>query len=102
MPDSANHAKLKYQPLNYTENGKLTLDRKETGRIDLWITNATRARWVAAQIGVKDIKLVYAVREEETYLACSPSTAVETIKALTSALASIKKDGSYKKIIEQH
>lgn len=82
--------------------GKLTLDRKETGRIDLWITNATRARWVAAQTGVKDIKLVYAVREEETYLACSPSTAAETIKALTSALASIKKDGSYKKIVEQY
>lgn len=82
--------------------GKLTLDRKETGRIDLWITNATRARSVAAQAGVKDIKQVYLVREDETYLACSPRTAAETIKALTSALASIRKDGTYKKIVERY
>ena len=82
--------------------GKLTLDRKETGRIDLWITNATRARWVAAQAGVKDIMPVYTVREEETYLACSPRTAAETIKALTGALASIKKDGTYKTIVERY
>jgi len=82
--------------------GKLTLDRKELGRIDLWITNASRARLVAAQAGVKDIKPVYAVREDESYLACSPRTAANTIKALTSALESIKKDGTYKKIVERY
>jgi polar amino acid transport system substrate-binding protein len=82
--------------------GKLTLDRKELGRIDLWITNASRARLVAAQAGVKDIKPVYTVREDESYLACSPRTAAETIKALTSALASIKKDGTYKKIVDRY
>ena len=82
--------------------GKLTLDRKETGRIDLWITNGARARLVAAQAGVKDIKPVYTVREDESYLACSPRTAAQTVKALASALASIKKDGTYKKIIERY
>lgn len=82
--------------------GKLTLDRKKTGYIDLWITTTARAKMVAAQAGVKDIKLVYTVRESETFLACSPRTSAETIKALTGALESIKKDGTYKKIIDRY
>jgi len=32
LPDDVNQAKLKNPPLNYTENGKLTLDRKEPAR----------------------------------------------------------------------
>ena len=47
------------------------------------------------QAGVHD-------REDESYLACSPRTAAATIKALTSALASIKKDGTYKKIVDRY
>jgi polar amino acid transport system substrate-binding protein len=81
---------------------KLTLDRKKPGGIDLWISNATSAKWSARQAGVKDIKLVYTVRKEDAYLACSPRTAAETIKALTNALTSIKKDGTYNKIIERY
>jgi polar amino acid transport system substrate-binding protein len=82
--------------------GKLTLDRKAPGRIDLWITNASRAKVVAAQAGVKDIKPVFAVRDDDSYLACSPRTAAATIKALSSALESMKKDGTYNQIVERH
>jgi len=82
--------------------GKLTLDRKAPGRIDLWITNASRAKVVAAQAGVKDIKPVFAVRDDDSYLACSPRTAAATIKALSSALESMKKDGTYQKIIGRY
>lgn len=58
---------------------------------------------MAAQAaGVKGIKPVYTVRGDETYLACSPGAASATIKALTGALASIKKDGTHKKIIERY
>ncbi len=82
--------------------GKLTLDRKAPGRIDLWITNAARAKVVAAQAGVKDIKPVFAVRDDDSYLACSPRTAAATIKALSSALESMKKDGTYNQIVERY
>ena len=82
--------------------GKLTLDRKAPGRIDLWITNAARAKVVAAQAGVKDIKPVFAVRDEDSYLACSPRTAAATIKALSGALESMKKDGTYRKIVDRY
>ena len=82
--------------------GKLTLDRKAPGRIDLWIANASRAKVVAAQAGVKDIKPVFAVRDDDSYLACSPRTAAATVKALASALESMKKDGTYQKIIGRY
>ena len=43
--------------------GKLTLNRKEAQKIDLWITSVASAKRVAAQAKVTDIKLVYMVRE---------------------------------------
>ena len=81
---------------------KLTLNRKETGKIDLWITSAASAKKVAAGAKVSDVKLVYLVREEESYLACSPRTSADTLKALTAALDTMKKDGSYAKIIKAY
>src|SRR5690242_20190763 len=45
--------------------GKLTLDRKATQKIDLWITSTATAKKVAQQAKVGDIKLVYVVREAE-------------------------------------
>lgn len=78
--------------------GKLTLNRKEAQKIDLWITSVATAKQVAARAKVKDIKLVFAVREAESYLACSPRTSAATLKALADALDGMKKDGSYGKI----
>jgi len=82
--------------------GKLTLNRKEAQKIDLWITSAATAKKVAAQAKVTDIKLVYAVREAESYLACSPRTSAATLKALADALEGMKKDGAYAKIIASY
>jgi polar amino acid transport system substrate-binding protein len=81
---------------------KLTLNRKETGKIDLWITSAASAKKVAAGGKVSDVKLVYLVREEESYLACSPRTSADTLKALAAALDAMKKDGAYGKIIKAY
>jgi polar amino acid transport system substrate-binding protein len=81
---------------------KLTLNRKETGKIDLWITSAASAKKVAAGAKVSDVKLVYLVREEESYLACSPRTSADTLKALAAALDAMKKDGAYGKIIKAY
>jgi polar amino acid transport system substrate-binding protein len=77
---------------------KLTLNRKENLKIDLWVTSVATAKKVAQQAKVSDIKLVYVVKESESYLACSPRTQPATLKALQEAADSMKKDGSYEKI----
>ena len=82
--------------------GKLTLNRKEAQRIDLWITSVASAKQTAERAKVPGVKLVYLVREEESYLACSPRTSAETLKALAAALDGMKKDGSYAKIIKAY
>lgn len=81
---------------------KLTLNRKEAQKSDLWITSVASAKRVAAQAKVNDVKLVYVVREAESYLACSPRTLPATLKALADALDSMKKDGSRDKIIKAY
>jgi polar amino acid transport system substrate-binding protein len=80
--------------------GKLTLNRKEGQKIDLWITSVASAKQTAERAKVPGVKLVYLVREEESYLACSPRTSAETLKALAGALDGMKKDGSYDKIVK--
>ena len=81
---------------------KLTLNRKEPLKIDLWVTSVANAKKVAAQSKVTDIKLVLVGREVESYLACSPRTAPATLKALQAAVDSMKKDGSYEKIVKAY
>jgi len=82
---------------------KLTLNRKEAGKIALWVTNLVSAKRVAAAANVKDIKVVLVgQRTVDSYLACSPRTLPATLKALTEALDSMKKDGSYEKIIKSY
>lgn len=81
---------------------KLTLNRKEPLKIDLWVTSVASAKKVAAQAKVTDVKLVLVVNEAESYLACSPRTAPATLKALAAALDSMKKDGSYEKIVKAY
>jgi polar amino acid transport system substrate-binding protein len=81
---------------------KLTLNRKEAQKIDLWITSVASAKQIAARAKVPDVKLVYLAREEDSYLACSPRTSANTLKALAAALDGMKKDGSYAKIIKAY
>jgi len=81
---------------------KLTLNRKELQKVDLWVTSVAMAKKVAAQAKVPDVKLVYVVREAESFLACSPRTLPATLKSLTEALDSMKKDGSYDKIVKAY
>jgi len=82
--------------------GKLTLNRKETAKIDLWITSVASAKQVAERAKVPGVKLVYLAREEESYLACSPRTSAATLEALTGALDRMKKDGAHSKIIKTY
>jgi polar amino acid transport system substrate-binding protein len=77
---------------------KLTLDRKATGKIDLWVTGASVAKETAKRAGVTDIQMVFSVKEEPLYLACSPRTSADVIKKLSAALSEMEKDGTLKKI----
>jgi len=81
---------------------KLTLNRKEAQKIDLWITSVANARKIAAQAKAPAIKLVHVVRSADSYLACSPRTSAATLKALAEALDGMKKDGSYDKIVKRY
>ena len=82
--------------------GKLTLNRKEAQKIDLWITSVASAKQVAEWAKVPGVKLVYLVREEESFLACSPRTSAATLKALAGALDAMRRDGTYAKIIKRY
>ena len=81
---------------------KLLLKKDDPNYVDLWITGYYSARKVAEAAKVKDIKMVYVVREEDLYLACSPRTSKDEVKKLSDALASMVKDGTVKKITEAY
>jgi polar amino acid transport system substrate-binding protein len=81
---------------------KLLLKKDDPNYVDLWITNYYSAKKVAADAKVTDIKLVYVVREEDLYLACSPRTSKDDVKKLSTALEAMVKDGTVKKITETY
>ena len=81
---------------------KLTIDRKQPQRIDLWVTSIAHAKEVAAQAKVPDVKLVLVVRKVDSYLACNPRTSEATLKLLSTALDEIKKDGTFKRIVDRY
>lgn len=81
---------------------KLTLNRKEAQKADLWVTSVATAKKVAAEAKAPPIKLVHVVRSSESWLACSPRTQPATLKALTEALDGMKKDGSFEKIVKRY
>jgi polar amino acid transport system substrate-binding protein len=80
----------------------LTLDRKKPDGVDLWIAGVYAESFIASAANIKDIKMVIKVRNEPLWLACHPSLSDATIKALSDALASMQKDGAYKKILASY
>ncbi|MEI6301737.1 MAG: transporter substrate-binding domain-containing protein [Betaproteobacteria bacterium] len=81
---------------------RLLLKKDDPNYVDLWITNFYSAKKVAADANVKDIKMVFVVREQDLYLACSPRTSKEDVKKLADALAAMVKDGAVKKIMDTY
>lgn len=78
----------------------LTLDRKQLNSVDLWVAGIYAKKAIVASADVKDIKLVLKINDETLWLACNPSTPDTTIKALSDALAGMKKDGALQKITD--
>jgi polar amino acid transport system substrate-binding protein len=77
---------------------RLALPKDDPNRIDLWITSTYTARRTAREAGVTDIKPVFIAREVPLYIACNPATPRPLVKAMSDALAAMKKDGTLKKI----
>lgn len=81
---------------------KLNMGKLLAGRIDLWISGLYKGREMAAQVGIKNIKPVFIVREVEYYLACHPKTSDATLTALNNALMAMQKEGVVKKVTEHY
>jgi polar amino acid transport system substrate-binding protein len=77
---------------------RLFLARDNPDHIDLWITDLYSGRAIAKTAKVKDIKLVFIAGEQPLFLACSPQTDPNIVKALAEALETMKADGSFKRI----
>ncbi len=79
--------------------GKLTLDRNQPGSVDLWVTQGAMAGDIARSAGIPAIKEVFsAILSQDYWLACSKEMPRETIRALSGALAGMKKDGTHRKL----
>jgi polar amino acid transport system substrate-binding protein len=81
----------------------LTANKDEPGKIDLWVTQTVSARELAKKAGVSDLKIVFStVMSQDYWLACNPQTADQTLKSLMAAIAAMRKDGSYFKMLREN
>jgi polar amino acid transport system substrate-binding protein len=81
---------------------RLFLARDNPDHIDLWITDLHSGRAVAKAAKVTDIKLVFIAGEQPLFLACSPQTDLQIVKALSEALDAMKADGSFGRITAEY
>lgn len=84
---------LGFTNLDLVGDDNLNLAKLLGGRIDLWITGLYRTRNSSVRTEEKRIKPVLVVREVEYFLACHPSTSDAALRALSQALASLRKEG---------
>ena len=79
---------------------RLFLKPQDPNYIDLWVTGYYAASAIASAAKAGPIKLVYVLREQPLWLACSPRTSKETVKKLADAMAAMKKDGTQKRLVD--
>jgi len=81
---------------------KLTLNRTEPDKIDLWVTGYYSGAHIAAKTGVKDIVPVWVFQASQNYLACNLSLRQATADKLQKALESMKRDGTHAAILARY
>lgn len=81
---------------------KLTLNRTELDKIDLWVTGYYSGAHIAAKTGVKDIVPVWVFQTSQNYLACNLSLSQATRDKLQNALDGMKKDGTHAAILARY
>lgn len=79
---------------------RLFLKREDPNYIDLWITSYYSGMQTAKTAKAGPVKVVYVLREAPLWLACSPRTAKADITKLSTALASMNKDGTRRRLID--
>ena len=79
---------------------KLTLESGKSGGVDIWVTQGYAARDLAARSGVKVKEVFSALMSQDYWLACNPKVPRETVRALSSALNEMKKDGTHRKLTD--
>lgn len=77
---------------------RLFLPRDHPQRIDLWVAGEMTGRQLAARAKVPAIKVVFMLREEPLWLACSPRTSKDTLTRLQGAIDAMVRDGTLKSI----
>lgn len=81
---------------------KLTADKNENGKIDVWVTGYYAAQKIAAKTNTPDIEHLFQIHASPNYLACNYGVKDETLQKLTAALAAMKQDGKLKKIVDAY
>lgn len=81
---------------------KLSLNRKEPDKIDLWVTGYYTGAHVAAKTGIKDVFPVLTFQTSENYLACHPGLAQATVDKLQRAFDAMKRDGAHAAIVARY
>jgi polar amino acid transport system substrate-binding protein len=81
---------------------KLTLNRTEPEKIDLWITGYYSGAHIAAKAGIKDVFPVWVIQSSENYLACNLSLPQATADKLQKAIDGMKRDGSHAAILARY
>src|SRR4051812_25803742 len=80
---------------------RLTIDPKQDGGIDLWVTQGMMGTEIARKAGAGKIKEVMpSIMSQEYWLACNLQVPPDTLTSLSSALSEMKKDGTYKKLTD--
>jgi len=81
---------------------KLTLNRTEPDKIDLWVTGYYSGAHIAAKTGVKDVVPVWVFQTSQNYLACNLSMPQATADKLQKALDAMKRDGTHAAILARY
>jgi polar amino acid transport system substrate-binding protein len=81
---------------------KLTLNRTEVDKIDLWITGYYSGAYIAAKTGVKDVVPVWVFQTSQNYLACNLNMPQATADKLQKALDAMKSDGTHAAILARY
>lgn len=81
---------------------RLFLKPDDPKYIDLWVTSYYAGTDIAAKAKAGPVKVVYVLREQPLWLACSPRTGKDVVKKLAEARAAMDKDGSYKRILQEY
>ena len=80
---------------------RLFLKADDPNHIDLWVASYYAGIQTAQRVKAGAVKLVFVVREQPLWLACSPRTDKTAGKQLMDALAAMQKDGAIKRVADE-